>query len=284
MFTLLRASFQVFLLNIIISHHANLRARNNIRRTWGAIRHYRGLRVKTMFAFGVHDDHNLNNQLHIEDELHHDVIQGDFKDSYNTLTQKSAMVIHWFTNHCKMAKYLLKTDDDSFNHPKRFIDYLRQVRQEKFVGGYCFTVMPDRRQGSKYYVDTATYPDVYYPTYCTGPGYILSQKAAVDILAVSLNVTYIQMEDVYFAGMCRVAANLTYTQIPGVVVGGDQLTKCDLATWTKNTHNIVPEKMLMIWDDVKVADRGDCLSRDGFKLFCLAIFLALWVKHLKSLR
>lgn len=237
-----------------------------------------------MFAFGVSEDHNLNNQLHIEDGLYHDVIQGDFMDSYVTLTQKSIMILHWFTNHCSNAKFLHKTDDDSFNHPKRYIDYLQHVRQDKFVGGYCFTVMPDRREGSKYYVAAEMYPDAYYPTYCTGPGYTLSQKAAVDILAVSPNVIYLPMEDVYIAGMCRVAANLTYTQIPGVVVGGDQLTRCDLATWTKNTHNIVPERMLTIWEDVKVAQRGDCLSRDCFKVFLIMVFLSLWTKHLLSLR
>ena len=238
----------------------------------------------TMFAFGVHEDHNLNHQLEIEDRLHHDIIQGDFKDGYTTLTQKSIMVLHWFTHHCSKARFLHKTDDDSFNHPKRYIDYLHLVRQEKFVGGYCFTVMPDRRQGSKYFVDPAMYPDTYYPTYCTGPGYTLSQKAAKDILAISPNVTYLPMEDVFIAGMCRVAANLTYTQIPGVVVGGDQLTKCDLATWTKNTHNIVPERMLTIWQDVKVAHRGDCLQRDCVKGFFLVTFLLLWTKHLTSLK
>ena len=236
-----------------------------------------------MFAFGVHEDHNLNNQLHIEDGLYHDVIQGDFPDSYTKLTQKSAMVIHWFTHHCPRAKFLLKTDDDSFNHPKRFIDYLRLVTQDKFVGGYCFTVLPDRRTGSKYYVDVATYPDMYYPPYCTGPGYVLSRSAAIDILTVSPNVIYLPMEDIYFAGMCRVAAHLTYTQIPGVVVGWDQLTKCDLATWTKNTHTNEPERMLMVWEDVKTADRGDCLSRDALKVLVIFIFLLCWTKHLVSL-
>ncbi len=236
-----------------------------------------------MFAFGVNDDKNLNNQLVIENEMYHDIIQGDFREDYRHLTEKSIMLLHWLTNYCSNAKFLLKTDDDSFNHPKRFIDYLRHVKQERFVGGYCFTIQPDRRQGSKYYVPKDIYPDAYYPTYCTGPGYILSQKAAKEILAVSPNVIYLPMEDVYIAGMCRVAANLTYTQIPGVVVGGDQLTKCDLATWSKNTHNIVPEKMLEIWNRVKVADRGDCLSRDSVKFFIFLGAAVLWIRHLLSL-
>jgi len=75
----------------------------------------------------------------VQYELEHygDVIQGKFMDNYRTLTNKTMMGLAWVRAHCAHAQYVLKTDDDAFNVPQRYVDYLLTLRGggvTKFVG------------------------------------------------------------------------------------------------------------------------------------------------------
>ena len=270
----------LFLLNFLISYSPNVRPRKIVRENWGSVKEYRGLKVKTIFVFGVHADKNFNKQLEWEQEKYGDIVQGNFTDDYNHLTEKTMMALDWISQFCPQAKYVLKTDDDSFNHPHRIIDYLLDITVNNFVGGYCFTVKPDRRISSKYYVPPSRYPDLYYPTYCAGPGYILSQGAIEAIIRVAPNVAYLPMEDVYVAGMVRETAKIPYTNIPGMVISQDAMSKCELATFAKNAHNVVPENQVKLWNRAAEAEAArDCqwqtIKKTGYALACLLIWLCI---------
>jgi len=65
----------VFLLILVATFHANADARNAIRKSWGGLREYRGLSVRTLFLFGRHDDPNYNYQVRWELERYGDVAQ-----------------------------------------------------------------------------------------------------------------------------------------------------------------------------------------------------------------
>ena len=277
----------VFLLNFLISSPPNVRARKFIRENWGSVKEYRGLKVKTIFVFGVHSNNNFNKQLELEQEKYGDVVQGNFTDDYNHLTEKTMMALHWISQFCPQAKYVLKTDDDSFNHPHRLIDYLFDITVNNFVGGYCFIVQPHRQNTSKYYVSESRYPHPYFPTYCGGPGYILSQGAIEAIIRVAPNVTYLPMEDVYVTGMVRETAKIPYVNIPGMAISQDAMSKCELATFAKNAHNVVPENQVKLWKRAVSADAAfDCqwqtITRIGYVLVCLLI--CLWIMLLLKRR
>ena len=272
---------EIFLLNVLISYSPNVIPRKINRASWGGVKSYRGLKVKTIFAFGIHDDKNFNKQLDFEQKKYRDIVQGDFKDDYVHLTEKTMMALKWISTYCPKVKYVLKTDDDSFNHPHRIIDYLLEVKIKNFVGGYCFTVTPDRRVSSKYYVPYKSYPDSYYPTYCAGPGYILSRGAIDAIIKVAPNVSYLPMEDVYVAGMCREVAGIPYTNIEGMVISQDQMSKCDLATWAKNAHNVVPEIQQQLWTRALQANAYyDCTGQKIKKVVYLVLGLVIWARLL----
>jgi hypothetical protein len=273
---------EVFLLILVASFHANMNARQAIRLSWGSVHEYRGKTIKTLFMFGRHEDRNLNNQMLYELEHYGDVMQQDFREDYRTLTNKTMMALKWARTFCPSAQYILKTDDDAFNVPQRYVDYLLDIEQERFVGGYCFTVMPDRRDGSKFFVPESMFPDKYYPTYCSGPGYVLSQAAADAIIAVASNVTYLPMEDVYVTGLCRAVAGIQYTQISGTAMDQSFMTACNLATWVKNGHNIVPERTPLLWQ--RVVDKPDtCEVWHSATVCLLVVFIAFWCRHLWTL-
>jgi len=208
-------------------------------------------------------------------------MQADFVDGYRWLTNKTMVGLHWVQKFCHTAKFILKTDDDGFNVPQRFIDYLLAVGADRFIGGYCFTVVPDRRASSKFYVPYSMYPDQYYPTYCSGPGYVLSRSAAATILSVSADVAFLPMEDVFVTGACRVAAGISYTQVVGVVEDHGQMTRCGLATWVKNGHSVYPQATPKLWRSAVDADSlMDCSARNRLVLLELLVLMAIWLKHL----
>lgn len=271
----------VFLLILVASFHANLDARQAIRKSWGSLREYQGQIVRTLFIFGSHEDKNYNYQIQYEFKHYGDVMQADFVDGYRWLTNKTMAGLHWVRKFCPTAKFILKTDDDGFNVPQRFIDYLLGVGADQFIGGYCFTVMPDRRASSKFYVPHSMYPDQYYPTYCSGPGYVLSRSTAASILSVSADVAFLPMEDVFVTGACRVVAGISYTQVVGVVEDHGQMTRCGLATWVKNGHNVYPQATPKIWQRAVDADSlMDCSARNRLVLLELLVLIAIWLKHL----
>jgi len=208
-------------------------------------------------------------------------MQAEFVDNYRWLTNKTMVGLQWAQKFCPTASFILKTDDDGFNVPQRFVDYLLGVEADQFIGGYCFTVMPDRRESSKFYVPYSMYPDKYYPTYCSGPAYVLSRSTAARILSVSVDVAFLPMEDVFIAGVCRVAADLPYTQVVGVLEDRSQMTRCGLATWVKNGHNIYPQATPGLWRRAVEADWSrDCSARNGLMLCELLVLIAVWLKHL----
>ena len=278
------AESDIFLLILVATFHANLEGREAIRKTWGNVTSYREKTIKTLFLLGLHEDKNLNSQVQFEMERFGDVVQADFIDDYHWLTNKTMSGLNWVREFCPNARFIMKTDDDSFNMPQRFVDYLINVHTTRFIGGYCFTVMPDRRHESKFYVSHSMYPDEYYPTFCSGPGYVLSRTALEDIVSVSNNVIFLPMEDVFVTGVCRVVANISYTQIIGILEEERQMTRCKLATWVKNGHNIYPGKAVKIWASLEGSDEKKvCLERNVFSCVILFLFLFIWCKHLKCL-
>ena len=269
---------EYLLVIIVVSHPANLDARKIIRKTWGNVTEFQGHKLKTVFMFGIHEDKNFNQLLLTESQTHGDVIQGAFTDGYKQLTAKSIVALKWASRYCKSAKYFLKTDDDSYNNPRFFARYLlNEARDPMYVGGYCFTVWPDRRKGSKWYVSPKLYPDAYYPVYCAGPGYVVSQKAAALLVKVSVNVSYMNMEDVFVTGMCRSVADLQYYQINGIQVTKNKLSDCDLATWVLNIHQIPPHDMQMLWDRMhKGRQKGACIFTLFKHITVTVLFVICW--------
>jgi len=209
------------------------------------------------------------------------LMQADFTDNYRSLTNKTVAGLRWVREFCPSARFILKTDDDSFNVPQRFVDYLLGVEADRFVGGHCFTIMPDRAVSSKFYVPHSMYPDRYYPTYCSGPGYIISGSAAAAILSVSVDAAFLPMEDVFVTGVCRVLAGISWTQIAGIVEDHRQMTRCGLATWVKNGHKIYPQATSRLWAKAVDADSyRDCAARNGLLLLEVLVLIGVWLRHL----
>ena len=98
------------------------------------------------------------------------IFQLDVIESYSSLTNKSIAAIKWMIGRCgSHFHFILKTDDDSFNVPQYFIDYLETVddHNQPFVGGLCSSgEEPHRVKWHKWYVPESNYPGQVFPLHC----------------------------------------------------------------------------------------------------------------------
>lgn len=87
---------QLFMTIFVHSSLGNFQKRNTIRRTWGnasgVLKFFNNThnKVRLVFLVGITRDHNprLAKAVHAENEQHHDLVQGNFIDSYRNMTYK----------------------------------------------------------------------------------------------------------------------------------------------------------------------------------------------------
>ncbi|KAK3108429.1 hypothetical protein FSP39_007820 [Pinctada imbricata] len=240
------------LLVLLFTTHQNVEARNALRETWlsdsndgpeGRIRH--------AFLIGRSNNHTLETLIQEENDIHNDIVQGDFVDSYYNLTTKTMLGLKWFRTRCPNAKYILKTDDDVYVNIPGLKDLISTYSHllETSVAGTCFlNITPDRNVNSKWYVSEEEYPKKTYPGYCSGTGYLLSANAANQIAAVSATVPYFYLEDVYI-GFCVSKLGYKFTVLPGFHSATSRPIDCRYKSESVVTsHRIAPDIQRKIWN------------------------------------
>ncbi len=265
----------VFLLMLVTSRAGNTLQRHVIREGWGSIHKHRGHRIRLLFVTGKPRVQAFQIQLHIESLMHKDILQGDFEDSYLTLTNKIMWGLSWAKRHCRNAKFILKTDDNTLNVPHRFVDHLSSLHQQEavYVGGFCRWAPKPERLASKWHTPAKMYSAAFYPVYCTGPAYVLSMAAVRSIVDIAKDVRFLPWEDVFVTGLCRAACGIDFTIIVGIVDHTPyHVPDCALATQILSYHNDKDLGLQERWKVVNdVAKRRDCerwsLFQDISRLF-----------------
>jgi hypothetical protein len=266
----------IFVLFLVMTTHNMTEARTAVRNTWANETKYRGKTIKTIFVLGKGRTAIQDTDLIVENEKHQDIIQGQFRDTYRTLTEKVMFALGWVREYCAHVRHVIKTDDDVFHVPERYVDHLMDHWiPDRYVGGWCVTARPVRDENHKQYVSYGVYPHQYMPFYCNGGGYVMTQNAVRDIVAVAPHVQYTNMEDHFVTGLCRYATSIPFSQISGTLVKTAQPQPCTLRTWIKSTQdNVSPDQMRVYW-----RQRTDlrCVQNiDLQRVLILIIFLVIW--------
>ena len=91
---------EIFLLVVVFSAVENAEQRQAIRETWAKDQEEMQ-DVKVIFMLGNPANESLQPNVIKESEIHGDIFQESFMDTYANLTIKSVMLLKWFTNFCK---------------------------------------------------------------------------------------------------------------------------------------------------------------------------------------
>lgn len=176
-----------------------------IRRTWANVSVSGSLNTLTVFFMGVPEEPVSKAStvlLENESRTHMDIVQMNFRDSYQNLTIKTVMMMHWVATHCPEASYVMKVDADIFVNVFYLVRWLKTSSRHEFITGSVITDgRPRRDHNSKWYVSQEQYPEDTFPAYTSGAGYVLSTDLASRITWACQFVPLISLEDVYI-GLC----------------------------------------------------------------------------------
>lgn len=195
----------IFLLIMIPTAPKNIIRRNVLRGIYRAENAWPRLSkgaIEAVFLLGKTDNRTLQSNIDRESELHGDIVQEDFVDSYKNLTIKTVMGLKWMTNHCRHASYVIKCDDDSVIIQVRFFAAFLNSPTTNWAAGNALLDSPVARNTSeKFFLPKDFYPLPTYPPYLNGPGYILSTDLVERIYKVAVTTPLFPWEDV-FIGLC----------------------------------------------------------------------------------
>ncbi|KAL1279791.1 hypothetical protein QQF64_014391 [Cirrhinus molitorella] len=265
---LLRVPFLVFLIEV---EPRKTDARDAIRKTWANESMAGGLGFVRLFFLGVNGDTQRNgNKLQhtIEEESHryHDIIQQNYRDTYNNLTLKTLMGMYWITKYCPEAKYVMKTDSDMFVNTEYLIEKLLKPKGQPtryFTGHLMPHLFPDRNKNSKWYMPPEVYPGRRYPTFCSGTGYVFSGDVAQRIYVVSLTIPRLHLEDVY-VGLCLAKLKIEPALPPNELLFNHWRVPYSRCGYSKliTSHGLHPNELIQIWQNLQSNKHNPCQTAE----------------------
>ncbi|NWH75161.1 B3GN5 glucosaminyltransferase, partial [Piaya cayana] len=201
---------EIFLLVLVCSSPENRTWRDVIRQTWGNVTDARGYTVLTLFALGKAALVTTRLEINEESQKHRDIIEGSFIDSPETQTEKMLMSVEWTVTFCPHARYILKTDEDTFVSIPSLVGYLLSLKQleDVYLGRVIPRGEPDRDPKSPGFVPLHQYSEEFYPDYCDGSAFVMSQDVARKVYVASKEVPVSVPPDI-FVGICAKKAGVT---------------------------------------------------------------------------
>lgn len=187
---------------VIKSAVGNIDQRLAIRNTWGKEGVFKTIRTKTFFLLGdVGEKSEFVSFLQLEDKLYKDIIQENFRDTYDNNTIKTIMGFNWVTERCVTTRYVMFLDDDFLILPKNIepLIHLSDANGGEgiYVGHAMPFVPPIREHTSKWYVSEKEYPHKYYPTYASAGAYIMSMDIVKKFQIAFKYTQLFKIDDVY---------------------------------------------------------------------------------------
>ncbi|XP_063738851.1 N-acetyllactosaminide beta-1,3-N-acetylglucosaminyltransferase 2a [Eleginops maclovinus] len=245
-----------FLLLAVKSMIPHFERRQAIRETWGRAGVVANRMVVTLFLLGNTSpvDHfpDLLGMLDHEAELHKDLLQWDYRDTFYNLTLKEVLFLDWFSKHCPHAQFILKGDDDVFVNTVGIVGLLEGLSEKKakdfFIGDVISDAWPNRNHRLKYFVPESVF-EGRYPSYAGGGGYLYSGELALRLHNASRQVVLYPIDDVY-TGMCLKKLGLAPEKHAGFRTFDIDAKYRDNPCVYRNlmlVHSRTPQEMLTIW-------------------------------------
>ncbi|XP_060655960.1 acetylgalactosaminyl-O-glycosyl-glycoprotein beta-1,3-N-acetylglucosaminyltransferase-like [Drosophila nasuta] len=236
------------MLILITSAQTHADARMSIRQTWG---HYGTRRdIGMAFVLGRGTNETVNQALTDENYMFGDLIRGNFIDSYNNLTLKTISSLEWADQHCNHAQYILKTDDDMFINVPKLLNFVKQLEKHKnkrlIFGRLAKKWKPIRNKKSKYYVSTDQFPAAVFPSFTTGPAYVMTGDIVHDLYVRSLKTVYLKLEDVFTTGIVAQSLGIERLHVNEFVNRRISFNPCNIRN-AISVHMIKSNEQFDLW-------------------------------------
>jgi len=111
----------------------------------------------------------------------------------------------------------------------------------------------------------------------------MSNSATLRILAVSSDVLFNPMDDVFVTGICRAVAGIACTSVPGVALRDKTVTDCDIVSGiVMNFHRVnSTQQMMRLWNLVNnntaAVSEQECAAKTLTLHIVVALLLLLFI-------
>ncbi|PKA50714.1 Beta-1,3-galactosyltransferase 15 [Apostasia shenzhenica] len=242
----------------VFSTANNFKRRMAVRRTWMQYDAVRSGSVAVRFFVGLHKNQLVNEELWHEANTYGDIQLMPFVDYYNLITWKSVAICIYGTNIVS-AKYVMKTDDDSFVRIDEVLSSLNRtnVTQGLLYGKISDDDQPNRNTDSKWYISPEEWPADKYPPWAHGPGYVVSRDIAKSIYKQHKKgrLKMFKLEDVamgiWIDSMRKRGMTVKYVKEDRINIGG-----CEANYLV--AHYQQPREMLCLWQKLLQTKRALC--------------------------
>ncbi|XP_034443643.1 beta-1,3-galactosyltransferase 5-like isoform X2 [Hippoglossus hippoglossus] len=248
-----------FLVMMVPVAPSDVAARDAIRKTWGSETVVQGEVVGTLFLVGLPGGADAGQQqekLSQENDLHRDLIQSDFQDSYRNLTIKTMVMLEWLAAHCTNASYVMKIDSDMLVHVPNLVKLLVDpgTAKQNYMTGLVWWHSPVLRNPfNKFYLPRDVIAEPEFPPYPLGMAYVMSLDLPWKILQVSPRIKPLFIEDAYL-GMCLKHLGISPTDPPEntmfIVDPVHPLSSCSLSKVIAMTTTSIAQ-MKSYWETSK---------------------------------
>ena len=168
---------------IVHIRHENANERAFIRKAWAKrLETKRHFRYQIRFVIGIDATGSPLDSLNHESGKHGDLIVGSFVDSYRNLTYKTAAAYEWVSKFCKSADYVIKMDEDvNIKNMETLENAILTHNRASTVHCRMIFVDSSPMRIEKWKVELWEYPEVRFPSYCSGSFYFMRGDVAVKI-------------------------------------------------------------------------------------------------------
>ncbi|XP_061183330.1 beta-1,3-galactosyltransferase brn-like [Saccostrea echinata] len=201
---------EVYVITLVKSAAGNFKQRHYIRRSWGIDAKKKNLRL--VFLLGYDKENQF--KVEYEQNMHGDIVQQDFQESYYNNTIKVTMALNWVTTFCKNAKYIQIVDDDMFLNIQNALNFLqnKSVRYYFYAGYRIRNPILERDNQSKWYIPHTYYSFDCFPSYIAGGYVLMNIRTVIAFQKIIPNIPSLPFDDVYF-GIISLKLSITPTHI-----------------------------------------------------------------------
>ncbi|XP_039125602.1 beta-1,3-galactosyltransferase GALT1 isoform X2 [Dioscorea cayenensis subsp. rotundata] len=242
----------------VFSTANNFKRRMAVRRTWMQYDAVRSGAVAVRFFVGLHKNEMVNEELWNEARTYGDIQLMPFVDYYSLITWKTVAICIYGTNSVS-AKYVMKTDDDSFVRVDEVLASLDTANVTKglLYGRINSDAQPHRNPESKWFISPEEWPEEKYPPWAHGPGYVVSKDIAEAIYELHKegHLKMFKLEDVamgiWIAELKKKGLAINYVKEERVYIEG-----CESGYVV--AHYQEPRELLCLWDKLQDTKRALC--------------------------
>ncbi|KAF1760048.1 hypothetical protein GCK72_008294 [Caenorhabditis remanei] len=258
------------ILIIVSSNSDNFARRNVIRKTWMNSEKNKIIgekqQMKVMFLVGVDAKNEAKNSVILrEAEVFGDMIVVDLEDTYVNLTWKSiSLLLYGHTKTPPSVKLIGKIDEDVIFYPDQLSNFIKDgtinmtsssIYGEKWEAGVPVHHKDER---SKWYIPKTSYKCRVFPSYLSGPFYLVTRKAAERITVSTKHRKFISVEDVFISGLLAGDVGVEKKSLPYLYMVDEATSdreKFEILAW----HTLKNDKQFVeSWENMRLTRCAGC--------------------------